>query len=145
MSAVAAQNEATLELEELISASPEAVFDAWIDPEQLKLWFFGGPTHVSRAETEPKVGGKYVIVMSDAEKDWVHRGEYIEIDRPRRLVFTCCATSIDFEESLVSITLTLEGDKTRLRLVQERLPNHIIDGAIQGWTELFGKLEKLLA
>ena len=110
------------------------------------MWFFGGETtHVSRAETEPRVGGNYVIVMSNADKDWEHRGEYIEIEQPRRLVFTWCATSIDFAESLVSITLTPEGEKTRLRLVHERLPNHIIDGANKGWTELFGKLDKLLA
>ena len=146
MSAVAAQNETVLELEALISASPEAVFDAWTDPEQLKLWFFGGETdHVSRAETEPKVGGKYMIVMSSADKDWEHRGEYLEVDRPRRLVFTWHTPSTDFQESLVTVSLSAEGGKTRLRLVHERLPADMVEPHRKGWTQLFVKLDALLA
>ena len=41
MNDMAEQTRPILELEELISAPPEAIFDAWTEPEQLKLWFFG--------------------------------------------------------------------------------------------------------
>ncbi len=146
MNDIAEQTLPILELEALISAPPEAVFDAWTDPEQLKLWFFGGETdHVSRAETEPRVGGKYLIVMSNDKKDWQHRGEYLEVERPNRLVFTWHTPSTDFQESLVIVTLTAEGDKTRLRLAHERLPADTVEGHRKGWTELFGRLDTLLA
>ena len=146
MNDMAEQTRPILELEELISAPPEAIYDAWTDPEQLKLWFFGGETdHVSLAETDPRVGGKYLIVMSNDEKDWEHRGEYLEIERPNRLVFTWHTPSIDFQESLVTVTLTAEGEKTRLRLVHERLPADMVEAHRKGWTELFTKLENFLA
>lgn len=47
MNSMTEQTLPILELEELISGSPEAVFDAWTEPEQLKLWFFGGETAMS--------------------------------------------------------------------------------------------------
>ena len=74
MNEMAEQTLPILELEELISGPPEAVFDAWTEPEQLKLWFFGGETdHVSLAETDPRFGGKYLIVMSNDKRDWERR------------------------------------------------------------------------
>ena len=146
MNDTAEQTLPILELEELISGPPEAVFDAWTDPEQLKLWFFGGESdHVRLAETDPRVGGKYLIVMSSDKKDWEDRGEYLEVERPNRLVFTWHTPSIDFQESLVTVTLTAEGEKTRLRLVHERLPADMLEAHRKGWTELFTKLENILA
>lgn len=64
--------------------------------------------------------------MSNDKKNWEHRGEYIEIERPNRLVFTWHTPSIDFQESLVTVTLTAEGGKKRLRLVHKHLPADMV-------------------
>ena len=99
---------------------------------------------VSVAETDPRVGGKYKIVMSSDEKDWDHYGEYIEVERPSKLVFTWHTPSIDYNESLVTVLLEADGDKTRLRLIHERLPDHMVEPHRKGWTELLGNLDGLL-
>jgi uncharacterized protein YndB with AHSA1/START domain len=40
------------------------------------------------AELEVRVGGQFRIVMEDARRSYEHFGEYLVVDRPRRLAFT---------------------------------------------------------
>ena len=94
-----------LDIEQVISGPPNAVFQAWLDPEQLKLWFCGSNTTVSRVEIDARVGGAYRIVMPDADRDWIHTGIYQEIDPPRRL----------------SVRGILERDRNRLMLFIGRI------------------------
>ena len=133
-----------LDIEQLISGTPDAVFDAWLDPEQLKLWFCGGNTTVSQVESDARAGGAYRIVMSEADRDWPHTGIYQEIDPPRRLVFTWRTPTTNEQETLVTVTLKAEAGKTRLRLVHERLAAATLEAHRDGWAELFGKLDDLL-
>lgn len=98
-----------LDIEQFISGPPDAVFEAWLDPEQLKLWFCGGSTTVSQVEIDARVGGAYRIVMSDGDRDWPHTGIYQEIDPPRRLVFTWRTPSTNEQETLVTVTLKAEA------------------------------------
>jgi uncharacterized protein YndB with AHSA1/START domain len=78
-----------------IAAPAEDLFDAWLDAQSLGSWFrpCGGET---RAETDPRVGGTFRIVMVDDESSIVHTGTYREIDRPRRLVFTWSSPATRF-------------------------------------------------
>src|SRR5688572_22323983 len=79
----------TLVMKRSFDAPREKVFDAWMDPKQLGKWM--GPSGV-RAEApllEPKVGGRYRIVMHlDSGATPAVGGVYREIARPDRLVFT---------------------------------------------------------
>ncbi len=145
MSSPSSTERPVLDIEQIISGPPDAVFDAWLDPEQLKLWFCGSNTTVGEVETDARVGGAYRIVMRDADRDWPHTGIYKEIDPPRRLVFTWHSPSTSEEETLVTVTLEPEAGKTRLRLVHERLPSATLEGHREGWMELFGKLDELMA
>src|ERR1700685_1536463 len=78
-----------------INAPRELVFDAFTKKEHLEKWF--GP-HGFRvtAETEPRVGGKYHIIMPGtnalpepfATGDYPMKGEYTEFVRPERIAYT---------------------------------------------------------
>src|SRR5690349_14724744 len=73
------------------SASPERVFAAWLDPEQIARWMFGSAVRdeeVVQISLEARVGGAFSFVVRRQGVEIDHVGEYLAIDPPRRLVFT---------------------------------------------------------
>lgn len=43
-------------------ASPERVFDAWLNPATVRRWLFASPNDEAyTAEIDPRVGGRYTI------------------------------------------------------------------------------------
>jgi len=77
------------------SASAERVFDAWLNPGQASRFLFRTRTgNVMQCEITPEVGGGFTVIdrrpAADGDEsvfDVVHLGKYIELDRPRRIVF----------------------------------------------------------
>jgi uncharacterized protein YndB with AHSA1/START domain len=87
-----------------IAAPAEDLFDAWLDAQSLGSWLKPSGIRETRAETDPRVGGTFRIVMVDDESSDVHTGTYREIDRPRRLVFTWSSPATRFRDSIVTVT-----------------------------------------
>jgi uncharacterized protein YndB with AHSA1/START domain len=124
-----------------LKATPEEVFDAWLDPESLKQWMRPGDITVPIAEVDARVGGRYRIVMRGSEADYDHEGEYREIDRPHRLAFTWISPATGGKPSLVTVELTPQGDETELVLTHAMLPNEDIAGKHRmGWTAALEEL-----
>ena len=72
-------------IQRTIKASPERVFDAWLDPEALAKFMRPGAGMGCDAANDPRVGGKFLITMlGDGANVHPHTGEYLEIDRSRR-------------------------------------------------------------
>ena len=129
-----------------LPARPEEVFDAWIDAESLRVWMCPGATHVASAEVDPRVGGKFRIVMRAAQGDVEHSGRYREIRRPERLVFTWASNNTGGRETLVTIELRPQGAETELTLTHEGLADE--DARTRhraGWTSIVEKLAGVLA
>lgn len=73
------------------TASAERVFDAWLDPEWIGRWMYGPAVRderIVRLSVEPRVGGKFSFVVNRQGVEIDHVGQYLEVDRPRLLVFT---------------------------------------------------------
>jgi uncharacterized protein YndB with AHSA1/START domain len=68
--------------------SAENVFDAWLNPEKIRIWFAPGLGEMVRINVDAKVGGSFSFIQRRDGKDIDHVGEYIELIRPRRLAFT---------------------------------------------------------
>jgi uncharacterized protein YndB with AHSA1/START domain len=106
-----------------IAAPAEDLFDAWLDAQSLGAWLRPSPIRETRAETDPRVGGTFRIVMVDDESSFEHSGTYREIDRPRRLVFTWSSHATRFRDSIVTVTFQPLSGSTVVEIHQVGLPD----------------------
>lgn len=140
-----AQTREVVRVTKLLPASPDVVFDAWTDPESLTQWFLPGPVRVGPVEVDLRVGGRYrIVVTGEAEHEL--SGEYLEIVRPTRLVFTWFSANTGGGETLVTIEFEERGSRTELILTHEQLPDR--QAAAQheaGWTNILDALGSHLA
>lgn len=134
-----------LKLTRRIAASPEQLFDAWLDPAMLRRFISpGGGTSTLRAETDPRIGGRYDIVMRNEMGEIPHWGEYREIDRPNRLSFTWNSPHA-VPDSIVTLTFRAVGDETEVTLVHDRFPSEASrNGHEGGWTSILAALDATL-
>lgn len=136
-----AENLTSLRLSRRFDASPERVFDAWLHPEFADKWLMTTPDSEShRTEMDARVGGKWTIVDSRDRVDYTAIGEYLEIDRPRLLVFTFGMPQFSPEFSRVTIEILPEKGGCILNLTHENvLPDYRSD-TIKGWGKMFDSL-----
>lgn len=130
----------------VLPATPEEVFDAWTDVESLKRWLCPGDTRVTDAEIDLRVGGRFRVVMSDERDDYENLGQYIEVERPSRLVFSWRSPGTENLTTRVTVTFRPVGEGTEMVIVHERLPGE--DSAARhrkGWASIGEKLEAALA
>jgi uncharacterized protein YndB with AHSA1/START domain len=122
-------------------ASAERVFDAWLDPKTAGRWLFATPTgQMVRVEIDARVGGRFIIVDRRDGEDIEHCGEYLEIDRPRRLVFTFGVPRYSPEMTRVCVEILAQGAGCELTLTHEGvLPEYTIRTQA-GWTEILARM-----
>jgi uncharacterized protein YndB with AHSA1/START domain len=129
------------------AAGPERVFDAWLDPSIARRFLFATRDgEMIRAEVNPKVGGQFTFVdRRPGMGDVLHTGEYLEIDRPRRLAFTFAVPQFnpDFARIIVEIEPT-PGGGCRVTLTQTQVPGEWVDRSKEGWAMILGWLEAAL-
>ncbi len=122
-----------------IAARPETVWEFLVDPEKATRWMGVEATFVA----EP--GGVYQVTVLSGN---VARGEFVELDPPRRLVFTWgwepgegTPSSVPVGSSTIEIELEPEGDGTRLRFVHAGLPDaEAAAKHAHGWDHYLGRL-----
>lgn len=141
-------------LQRTIPADPARVFRAWLDPEMLVQWMAPRGHGVTRAEVDPRPGGRYRIWQEgpDGEPAGGFECELLELVPDERLVARWAFVGPDRLEgpgfdSLLTVTLRpAPGGATELTLVHERLEAFMAampepSGQVQaGWE---GALDKL--
>ena len=125
---------ATVRVTHRFSQSPDRVFDAWLDPAKAKKFLFATPAgEMVRAEIDPRVGGRFTFVDRRNGEDIEHVGEYLEIDRPRRLVFTFAVPKFSPERTTVTIEVTPSGRGCELALTHEGVLPDYASRTEGGW------------
>ena len=127
-------------------ASPERVFDAWLNPDVAAKWLFTTPgSEAHFTDLDVRVGGKWTIADTRGGVVYTAIGEYLEIDRPRRLVFSFGMPQFSPGSNWVIVEIAPDGDGCVLTLTQEDLPKDSEAAMEQGWGEMFDALAKALA
>jgi uncharacterized protein YndB with AHSA1/START domain len=139
------------------SAAAERVFDAWLTPAQAARFLFRTRTgNVMQCEIVPEVGGGFTVTdrrpAADGEEsvfDVVHLGKYIEIDRPKRLVFDFSVLSYGDEPTRVVVEIAPLGPMAcELTLTHEMGRSEharmLEDTSRKGWINTLATIEREL-
>ena len=148
MSEAATTRQNELRMERRFSAPPDAVFDAWTNPDLLQRWWAAGPGWATPlAEVDLRPGGRYRLTMRDPQAggEYTVGGEYIEVRRPDRLIYTW-AWEPAGESSRVTVDFRADGDGTRVELTHSELTSEESRAQHEhGWNACFDNLERVFA
>lgn len=139
------------------NVSAQRVFDGWLTPATAARFLFATRTgNILHCEIDPQIGGSFTVTdrrpVTDGEESFFeaeHRGTYVEIDRPGRLVFDLSvgpypdgATRVTIDvvpmgTNMCDLVLTHDlGEGEDARANEERTR--------QGWTNMLKQLDKVL-
>ena len=137
----------SLRIQQLIPASPERVFSAWTDPDELTKWW--GPANVRclSADVELRVGGRYRIEneLPDGSTLWIV-GEFEAIERPHLLIYTWMIDTESPTVERVSVRFDEHEQGTEVVLIHELIPTPTLrDQHRQGWLGCLGGMVEYLS
>ena len=131
-------------VERIFNAPVTRVWKALTDVEQVRVWYF------DLKEFKPEVGFQFEFVVEHEGMKYHHLCKVTEVIPQKKLAYTWRYKGYE-GNSLVTIELFAEGDKTRLKLTHEgldsfpKLPSFARNSFEAGWTEIIGsELKKFL-
>ena len=149
----------TLTMIRKFDVASEKVFDAWLNPEMMRRWFFTLEGTNQVAQNHPQVGGTWEIIDRRDEKDYRAIGEYLEIDLPQKLVFTFKMPQFSELEDTITVELKKLQQGCEMKFSQEITVQHeenwtavdiekalveYRDGSEHGWNLMFMGLKELV-
>jgi uncharacterized protein YndB with AHSA1/START domain len=134
-------------------ASDDRVYDAWLSPAQAQLWMaaslksLGLAGDIQRVEIDARVGGKFFFSDLRDGTEARHWGNYLELDRPRKIVFTWIVDeSEEANPSVVTLTIEPEADGCLVTIVHEMDAKWIefIAQTESGWARMLHAVDTFL-
>jgi uncharacterized protein YndB with AHSA1/START domain len=125
-------------------ASAERVYDAWLNPETTRRFLYATATgQIVRCEVDAQVGGRYAIIDRRRGEDVLHEGTYLELDRPRRIVFTLRVPTFSPAEDRVIVDIQPLPQGCDLTLRTETADEWAEDTK-RGWAMILDVLDEVL-
>jgi uncharacterized protein YndB with AHSA1/START domain len=147
----ATQTEKQVALTRTFDATPEQVWQAWVDPQQVIQWWGpdGYETPLDSVLIEPRPGGRYDLMMVDTRtgNEYPVRQEVLEATAPHLLVL-CHEPMPDhgmLKEIVTRIELHAHEGGTRVEISGGPYPGDMGAFAEQGWGQQFDKLARVLS
>jgi uncharacterized protein YndB with AHSA1/START domain len=135
MPAERSETECVIEHEIRIAASPETVFAYFTDPARMVQWMG------TEATLDPRPGG---VCRINPSGHAAMLGAFVEVDPPRRIVFTWGWEAETFstppQSTLVEVSLTPEDEDTVVRLAHRRLRPQAVGFHRCGWEHYLPRL-----
>ena len=141
------------------NVASERVFDAWLNPELMRKWFFTLEGTNKLTRNDPQVGGTWEIIDHRDEKDYRAIGEYKEINAPHKLVFTFKMPQFSELEDTITVEvkelqqgcemtftqkITVEHEENWTNADIEKALGEYHDGSEHGWNLMFMGLKELV-
>jgi uncharacterized protein YndB with AHSA1/START domain len=130
----------TARVEEHCAASPERLYDAWLNATAVRAWMaeslrgWGLPGEMKRLEIDARIGGRFFFSDQRGHTVAEHWGVYHQLDRPSVIAFTWITdASEEANPSQVRIVFEAHGTGTRVTLTHE------MDAA---WADYLERTEK---
>lgn len=118
-----------------IDAAPETVWEFFVDPDKLTRW------KGIEAKLDPRPGGEFYCVVIPGH---IARGEFVELDKPNRLVYTWGWEGNDHVppgSSTIEVDLASDGDGTSLHFVHHLATDEQVASHTGGWDHYLPRLE----
>ena len=131
----------------VLPATPQEVFDEWVDADAFAEWMCPRPARPIRVEVDARVGGKLLIDIEDGDARFFVTGTYLQVAAPHVLQFTwsCTTWNDPTIESVVTVTLAPHGESETLMTIHHALlPPEVVVDHERGWTLISGQLDDLL-
>jgi uncharacterized protein YndB with AHSA1/START domain len=123
----------------------DRVYDGLLDAATASKFLFRTPTgHVVQAEIDARVGGRYSLTERRNGEDVVHTGEYLELERPRRIVFSFGVPKYSQAVSTVTFDLVPLGEGCDATLTSTGVPREWAERSHEGWSIILRSAEKVL-
>lgn len=133
---------ATVELD----APPERVFDALVSNDVTRWWVRPGVFDTREWKSDVRPGGRWEATGLARGEPYTLEGEYLEVDRPLKLVHTWHLRGQPGTSSTLTYVLEPAQPGTRLTLRQSKFENraNCLATAI-GWETSFEELSRMLS
>jgi uncharacterized protein YndB with AHSA1/START domain len=131
-----------INITEVFDTTPERLFEAWTNEEDFAAWYGPEDFEVIQCKLDVRVGGHWRagIVNKAGDEYWME-GEYVEIMKGEKLVFTFNDGSVHKKpemETLVTIHFTPSGDQTIMHFNQSTFKTvESRDNHFRGWSSGF--------
>jgi uncharacterized protein YndB with AHSA1/START domain len=132
----------------------ERVYDAWLNPEQVRVWLaaatrgLGLAGDIRHVEIDARVGGRFLFSDMRDGQEARHWGTYLQLDRPRTIVFTWIVDeNEEANPSTVTLTIEPEPEGCTATIVHEMDAKwaDYLSQTESGWARMLHAVDRLLA
>jgi 7-cyano-7-deazaguanine reductase len=116
----------------------ETVYDAFLDEKIAAQFLFATPGgQMVHTEIDARVGGDFTVIERRNGVDVMHIGEYLEMDRPKRLVFSFFVPMHSSESTTITIDFVWKNTSVcDVMLRQAAVLSERADETLVGWKEI---------
>ena len=139
--------ELSVNINKIIHAPIEKVFDAWLNPKMLSKFMKGIPDKTDTdVEIDAREGGHFTFVMHVGDDKISHTGKYLEISPPDKLVFTWASRYSVVDNSTVTLHFTrIEANKTNISLTHVKfIDEESRSGHEDGWKNILNNIYEIM-
>jgi uncharacterized protein YndB with AHSA1/START domain len=134
-------------VQRVMPATPDVVFDEWLDPESLLEWMCPRPSRCVAVTVEPRVGGSVRLDVDNSGNSVLITGRFLAIDRPHLLRFTWSNSNWRDPTVVSVVNVAFEpfgDDRTLMSIDHSLLPPEEFDSFQNGWPRVCDQLGAFL-